>query len=317
MRMRATAAVAAVSGALALTGAAIPSAQAAGQASALRGWTLAQHLQATHAAGGTFVRTEAGTGQPYPLGVTFSGLRVDYGRAAVAVGTTQVVHVPYSFTLTATDTDVSASDFYAGADLYRGSAADPINDLYGDAPATCSVTTSTSGPDGVTTVETCKGTVDIDPGQELSNDDAGAHWHAVAWAVALNGQSQSNPDLSKVGVAQRTGLAAPALQRYSRLTVNAAPEPIAKGRTLTVVGSLTRANWNSLRYAGYSGQPVRLQFRKRNSSVYTTLRTVTTDSHGNLKATWKATADGYWRYSFAGTSTTPAVSARGDYVDVR
>ncbi|NED80080.1 calcium-binding protein, partial [Streptomyces sp. SID11233] len=26
---------------------------------------------------------------------------------------------------------------------------------------------------------------------------------------------------------------------------------------------------------------------------------------------------GYFRYSFAGTSTTPAVSAGGDYVDVK
>ncbi|MFD7677299.1 calcium-binding protein, partial [Streptomyces sp. NPDC060187] len=27
--------------------------------------------------------------------------------------------------------------------------------------------------------------------------------------------------------------------------------------------------------------------------------------------------DGYFRYNFAGTSTTPAVKATGDYVDVQ
>lgn len=63
--------------------------------------------------------------------------------------------------------------------------------------------------------------------------------------------------------------------------------------------------------------PVKLQFRTEGSSTYTTLKTVTTDSHGNLKATWKASADGYWCYSFAGSATTPAVSATGVYVHVK
>ena len=48
-----------------------------------------------------------------------------------------------------------------------------------------------------------------------------------------------------------------------------------------------------------------------------TLKTVKTSSTGELKTTTKATVDGYYRYSFAGTSTTPAVKATGDYVDVK
>jgi hypothetical protein len=44
---------------------------------------------------------------------------------------------------------------------------------------------------------------------------------------------------------------------------------------------------------------------------------LTTSSTGELKTTVKATADGFYRYSFPGTTTTPAVSAAGDYVDVR
>jgi hypothetical protein len=43
---------------------------------------------------------------------------------------------------------------------------------------------------------------------------------------------------------------------------------------------------------------------------------VYSDQYGNLKATATATYDGYWRFSFAGTTTTPAVNATGDYVDV-
>jgi hypothetical protein len=62
---------------------------------------------------------------------------------------------------------------------------------------------------------------------------------------------------------------------------------------------------------------VKLQFRKKDSSTYTTLKTIKTDSAGNLKTTTTATVDGYFRYSFAGTSTTSTVSATGDYVDVQ
>jgi hypothetical protein len=62
---------------------------------------------------------------------------------------------------------------------------------------------------------------------------------------------------------------------------------------------------------------VKLQFRKKGASAYTTVKSVITDGSGNLKTTVKAATDGYWRYSFAATSTTAAVNATGDYVDVR
>jgi hypothetical protein len=319
MRIRTTAAMAVVSGALALTCAAIPAAQASGAASAHQDWRLAQQTHAAHptTAARAFAATGADDGVPYALDVTFSNVKVNSGKAAVAVGTTNTVHVPYSFTLTATNVDVSAPDFIPGVDLYRGSADAPDNDLFGDDAPSCAVTSSTSSSDGVVTTENCTGTVDIYPQVDLADVDAGAHWHAVAWAVAFNGQDPSDPDLSQVGEADLTGLAAPALQRYSRLTVNASPEPVVKGGTVTVTGALTRANWDTHKYAGYTVQPVKLQFRKKGTTTYSTLKTVTSDSHGNLRTTYKASVDGYWRYSFAGTSTTPAVSATGDYVDVR
>jgi len=107
------------------------------------------------------------------------------------------------------------------------------------------------------------------------------------------------------------------VQRASKLTVNAAPEPVKKGKPLTVTGKLSRANWEDNMYHGYAGQSVKLQFRKKGSSTYTTVKTIKTDSTGNLKTTVTAAGDGYFRYSFAGTSTTPAVSAAGDFVDVQ
>ena len=44
---------------------------------------------------------------------------------------------------------------------------------------------------------------------------------------------------------------------------------------------------------------------------------VKTNSSGALRTTVVASADGYWRYSFAGTSTMGTVTATSDYVDVR
>ncbi|MCZ9339341.1 calcium-binding protein, partial [Streptomyces sp. TRM76130] len=90
-----------------------------------------------------------------------------------------------------------------------------------------------------------------------------------------------------------------------------------KGKTLTVTGKLSRANWEDNKYHGYTNQSVKLQYRKKSSSTYTTVKTIRTNSTGNLKTTVKASADGYYRFAFAGTSTTPAVKAAGDYVDVR
>ncbi|MFE9498965.1 hypothetical protein [Streptomyces collinus] len=276
MRIRAT--VAAVSGALALSALAVPAAHAA---------------------------TSSGT--PYTMDVSFSDLKV---ASAIKVGTTNKVSTTYTFTLThGSDVDITASDFYADAYLYRGTLDAPSKTLEGDDFATCSPTSSTAA--------TCTGTVDLYPGEgELKNADAGS-WSVAAEATAFNGQDPNNPDLSKVGYAEHGDMATTNLQRYSKLTADAGPEPVAKGKTLTTTGKLSRANWEDNLYHGYTSQPVKLQFRKAGTTTYTTVKTVSSDSSGNLKATATAAYDGYWRFSFAGTSTTPAVSATGDYVDVK
>lgn len=276
MRIRAT--VAAVSGALALSAFAVPAAHATGD-----------------------------SGTPYTLNVSFSQVTI---AKAIKVGTTNEVSATYSYTLThGSDVNVTAKDFYTDASLYKGSYDDPTAELYGDNPATCTVTSATTA--------TCKGTVDIYPADgDLKNAWAGS-WSVAAEAVAFNGQDQSNPDLGKVGYKDQSGLGSTLVQRSSKLTTDAGPEPVYKGKTLTVTGKLSRANWEDHQYHGYASQPVKLQFRKAGTTTYTTVKTVNADSYGNVKTTTTANYDGYWRLSFAGTSTTPAVSAAGDYVDVR
>ncbi|MEU1518769.1 calcium-binding protein [Streptomyces sp. NPDC005811] len=107
------------------------------------------------------------------------------------------------------------------------------------------------------------------------------------------------------------------VQREARLTANASPEPVRKGRTLTVTGKLSRADWDTNTYRGYARQKVVLQYRKKNAATYTDVKTVTASSTGSLKTTVTASADGYYRYRFAGTATTATVTSTGDFVDVR
>jgi hypothetical protein len=189
----------------------------------------------------------------------------------------------------------------ASVQLWHGTSfANSDGALSYDAPQ-CTTTSSTSS--------TCTMNFQVkadtrDMTNVVSNADAGT-WHIAAFAYGKDRSGTADHDYATTKV-----------QRASKLTVNASPEPVKKGKTLTVTGSLTRANWNTRTWAGYSGQSVKLQYRPKSSDTYTTLKTLTTSSTGKLSTSVTATADGYYRYIFAGTSTTPAATAVGDYVDV-
>ncbi|MGA4841191.1 calcium-binding protein [Streptomyces sp. G45] len=159
---------------------------------------------------------------------------------------------------------------------------------------------------------TCTVAITVNPRAAWENNGLGNHMAGSGWKVLA--AAGGKDDDYVVRVAYKTGIT---LKRAARLTVNATPEPVRKGRTLTVSGALTRANWDTKKYAGYTGQPVKLQFKKKGASAYTTVKTVKSDARGNLRTTVKASADGTFRYVFAGTSTTPAVTSQGDAVDVR
>ncbi|WP_031478840.1 hypothetical protein [Streptomyces bicolor] len=308
MRIRAT--VAAVTGALALSSLAVPAVQAAdgpsyGKADIREAVQAAPHASARS----TYTAEDAGT--PYPLDLTFSNVKVNSGKPIV-VGTTNPVSVPVTYTVThSADIDLNAPDFYLDVEIYRGASyAEWDNLLLGDDWPVCTATSSTTA--------NCKGTIDVYPDLELENVDA-TTWKAAGYAYDFNDQDPLSEDIdwSKVGYAEQDNLGTTKLQRFSKLTVNASPEPVKKGKTITVTGKLTRANWDTHKYAGYANQSVKLQFRKKGSSTYTTLKTIKTNTYGDLKTTVTASTDGYFRYRFEGTSTTPAVSATGDFVDVQ
>ncbi|MER6535289.1 hypothetical protein ABT215_16075 [Streptomyces sp900105755] len=227
--------------------------------------------------------------------ITFSNMTVNSGKAIV-VPATGTVKVPVTYKVTHA-ASLSTSDFYAVPVIYHGTSIKTSE--YGVAPDTDPTCTNTSS-----TVQSCKVTLNVRRA-DLVNSIAGT-WQKGGIAFDKDGNPTFQDAMGKVLV-----------QRQSKLTVNAAPEPVKKGKTVTVTGSLTRANWETGKYAGYGSQSVKLQFRKKGSSTYTTLKTIKTSSTGALKTTTTATVDGYYRYSFAGTTTTPAVSAAGDYVDVQ
>ena len=104
--------------------------------------------------------------------------------------------------------------------------------------------------------------------------------------------------------------------RAARLTSNATPEPVRKGKTITVRGQLDRADWDALAYRGYGGREVQLQWRSPKGT-YRTVKTVTSAKSGSVTATVKAARDGCFRFAFKGSTTTAAASSAGDCVDVR
>ncbi len=106
------------------------------------------------------------------------------------------------------------------------------------------------------------------------------------------------------------------IKRAARLTTNASPEPVRTGRTITVKGKLTRANWDTLRYASYGHKTVELQWRSPNGR-YHLMKRVTGAADGSVRTTVAARQDGCFRFVFKGNGTTGSVSAKGDCVDVR
>ncbi|MFF2846985.1 DUF5707 domain-containing protein [Streptomyces sp. NPDC058001] len=276
--MRIRASVAVVTGALALTALTVPAAQADGPGAVTKRVTpFAAQGPADDSYGDTKV----------------SNVVVNGGKNVV-LGTATKKTFTVSFTAT-DNTGIAFGDII----LWHGPDLDHLDNVVfsNEDESTCTKVNATTS--------TCKSTFTVDVKTDYFYNSEAGSWKTSVFAQANDGD-YIDKDNAKTW----------RLQRASKLTVNASPEPVKKGKTLTVTGALTRANWESLKYAGYTQQSVQLQFRKKGSSTYSTIKTIKSDTKGNLKTTVKASTSGYWRYVFAGTSTTPAVKATGDYVAV-
>ncbi|MFJ2111953.1 calcium-binding protein [Streptomyces sp. NPDC087850] len=253
----------------------------------VRATTATSVVAATVAGALAFSVFAAPAAQAAKDNLSISDVAANGGRAIV-VGTT----AKKSFTITSAVTEDSG---IKEADLGIVHEEPSINHYW--KPATC---TSVGKPRYV-----CKATLTIDPRAEWFRNAQAGPWKVHAQAFGKDGDLYGDY------------YATVPVKRAARLTVDAAPEPVKKGEPLTITGKLTRADWNTNKYVNYASQSVRLEFREKGDNGYATVKTVKSNGSGALKTTVKAASDGYWRWSFTGTSTTAAITATGDYVDVR
>ncbi|MFF2845165.1 DUF5707 domain-containing protein [Streptomyces sp. NPDC058001] len=213
------------------------------------------------------------------------------GGDPVVVGTSA-----RTVTVEVTATDPSGLD-QINATLYRGSFGAP--DATVPSAAACGPTTDTTS--------TCVLTFQLTPGTAPADTAQAGTWQVSASAIA--------PDSD---AAFRDSAATFALQRETKLTVDATPDPVRWGKTLTVKGDVRHADWAAGTHASAgAGESARLQFRAAGCKEFRTVKTVTTAADGTLSTTLRAYQDGTYRWSYAGTDSTAAAVSDGEYVDVR
>jgi hypothetical protein len=108
-------------------------------------------------------------------------------------------------------------------------------------------------------------------------------------------------------------------KKKTHLTVNASPEPVKKGGTVTVAGKLTHATSvrGTLHYTAYKGKTVTVWFDPTGPKGATKVATVTTRADGTFSVKRTQSVPGVWRAKFAGTANYAAATSIGDYVAVK
>ncbi|WP_328881046.1 hypothetical protein [Streptomyces sp. NBC_00299] len=221
-------------------------------------------------------------------GVSFTRVQVNDGKPIV-IGVSNEVAVPASFRMATTQ-----AWKYPAVYLYRNGG----DELWHAIETSDCIKVSS----GVCDFDE---TMYFDPSVwDMRNSEAGA-WK-VAARVYFKGDGGDTDD---------EGLTVH-VKRNSRLTVNASPEPVAKDKTITVTGKVTRANWETRKYASYGGRLVSLQFKPSGAASYTTVKKVYANSSGDLRTTVKASKTGTWRWAYYGNTTTGPSMSSGDNVVV-
>ncbi|MEV5149821.1 hypothetical protein AB0L14_37040 [Streptomyces sp. NPDC052727] len=223
-------------------------------------------------------------------GASFTRVQVNGGKPVV-IGVSNEVAVPTSFRMATTHKWKWPAVF-----LYRSGTGDRL----WHAIETSDCIKVSSG------VCDFNETMYFDPSEwDMHNSEAGA-WKVAAEVYFQGGGGDTDDEGLTVYV-----------KRNSRLTVNASPEPVTKGGTITVTGKVTRANWETRKYASYGGRLVSLQFKPTGATSYTTVKKVYANGSGDLKTTVKASETGTWRWAYYGNTTTGPSTSAGDNVVVK
>ncbi|MFF4038918.1 hypothetical protein [Streptomyces sp. NPDC001816] len=243
--------------------------------------------------------------------LTFAGVTVNNGKPLV-VGVSKAVSVPVTYTLTRPkDLVIDQKKTFQAVVLYRGTLRNVGNELDPQAAPSCSTTATTD----TTVTESCTETIVVEPGDSLWEAADATTWKAAGLYAHTDGTVSDDYLHNEMDVTLWGNLAPVTVQRAAKVTVNASPEPAVKGKTITVKGSLTRADWMSEKYTGYKGQTVLLQF-KADGGSYKNVKAITSGTGGALSTTVTATKSGTYRFVFTGTATTAAKASAGDHVTV-
>ncbi|NEC89770.1 hypothetical protein [Streptomyces sp. SID12501] len=227
----------------------------------------------------------------------------------IVVGTSRVVEPPVSLYVTLPAGYSTADSFRWDVSpfLYRGSLANHGYNYVGLGSLTCYELSSQKAR--------CEGHLRIDP--DPTRYDVDSNSDATKWKIGLhlrllkaNGNLQAEESESRPGTLS--------LRRAAKLSVaDATPEPVAKGKKLTLKSKLTRANWTTKKNDGYGNSKISLQFRAKDATSFKTLKTVKTNSAGALSTAVTATTDGFFRWVYYGNTVTGTATSGQDYIDVR
>ena len=253
-------------------------------------WTQVWRVVVAGGAAAVFTAVAAVPAGAAEGGVSFTRVQVNGGKSIV-IGVSKEVAVPASFRMATTHKWKWPAVF-----LYRGGAGDRL----WHAVETSDCINVSSG------VCDFNETMYFDPSVwDMRNSEAGA-WKVGAEVYFEGGGGDTDDKGLTVHV-----------KRNSRLTVNASPEPVSKDRTITVTGKVTRANWETRKYASYGGRLVSLQFKPAGTASYTTVKKVYANGSGDLRTTVKASKTGTWRWVYYGNTTTGPSTSSGDNVVVK
>ncbi|MFG2969195.1 hypothetical protein ACGFZS_38605 [Streptomyces sp. NPDC048288] len=158
---------------------------------------------------------------------------------------------------------------------------------------------SANGRTGWTRVATGKAAADGSFTSGAANRTSG--WYRAHHRASTTYQDQVTSALKQSRTASRV------------TSLKITPQPVTKGKTLTVKGLLQH---NTTAWKAYGGQRVAVLFRATGTTTWKTVTTVTTNSTGHFTAKPKATKDGTWVIDYAGNNTHFASRSAQDFVDV-
>jgi hypothetical protein len=137
---------------------------------------------------------------------------------------------------------------------------------------------------------TYKGKLEFCAGQTLGK------YRAVVYGAIL---SENNGDIDLTNKVKKYI----SLKRPSKLTLDAAPEPIAKGEKLTATGTLT-VDGKAL-----AGAKVAVYFKAKGAKAYKLKVTTVTNAEGGYSKTFTAAKTGTWKVEYAGSGTRNKAAA--------